>query len=584
MADDESAPKPGHFLPGGAGDRAAEDGVAPRPASSAQRLAFGKARPVPPQVDLSLNKTAAHPADPSHGGNHESDPKRPSRQGSDPDRAGRGEYDADRAAPQGSAGRQRSDSDRAGRQRSDPERAGRQESDVELGEAHRSNAGLSGPLDAEPSPTAGNDIGLSSAELHAANPGAAERSDADSSHDASHEVDADADLVTRRFGAPPPAPSPGAPPPGTPLSGTHQVGETSLAGWQTASSRSGQFGGSGARGLPPVMSDGAGPSDRAGGKFCADPPPVKPERRFSKPAIAAFCAITLLAVSGGAFASMKLIDSYDNLVDNPLAGPTVKSSGEAQRAPAPEPTVTVTVKPVPDAVRVKQNKLYSAGRLASLNCKEPSVKPANKAAMLRFYRAVLPCLNRTWAPLVRKAGYEFREPTLVMYDKRARSACSGETDLAFYCGSDETITMQWARDLAIYKKDKLFARVSMMDTLAHEYGHHVQMLTHIMISSDSREGWATTKAAKLQERRRLELQASCFAASFLGANKKSLPLTGHRLNAWQYLARHSGDEYNPSKVRDHGSRKNNWLWAEPAFQSANPKSCNTFAAPAARVS
>jgi hypothetical protein len=74
------------------------------------------------------------------------------------------------------------------------------------------------------------------------------------------------------------------------------------------------------------------------------------------------------------------------------------------------------------------------------------------------------------------------------------------------------------------------------------------------------------------------------SAAFVGANKESLGVTGLKLEVWQFQAKHSGDEYNPKKIRDHGSRKSQWYWAGPAFQTANPKSCNTFTAPAAKVS
>ena len=361
------------------------------------------------------------------------------------------------------------------------------------------------------------------------------------------------------FGAPPPAPLAGAPAPGASLAGTKQLGGTRPTGWHSRARRS-------------------------GAQFSSEPPPLKPQRKFSRQAIAAFSALALLLVGGGAVASMKLIDSYSKLVDNPLAGPSVKPSVLAPADPLPSPTVTVTVKPVPDAVRVKENKLYTVGRLASVNCKEPAIKPTTKEAVLKFYQAMLPCLNKTWAPLVRKAGYEFRAPKLVLFEKQLPSVCSGESDLAFYCGDDETITMRWQTDVKNYKLSKINARVDMMDTLAHEYGHHVQMLTHILISSTSREGWATTEAAKLEENRRLELQATCLSAAFVGANKKSLEVTGLKLEVWQFQAKHSGDEYNPKKIRDHGSRKSQWYWAGPAFKTANPKSCNTFTAPAAKVS
>src|SRR4030081_1586964 len=58
MADDESVPKPGHFLPGGAGDAAGDETgtTAPRPVmpSAARQLSLGKAQPVRPRADPAL--------------------------------------------------------------------------------------------------------------------------------------------------------------------------------------------------------------------------------------------------------------------------------------------------------------------------------------------------------------------------------------------------------------------------------------------------------------------------------------------------------------------------------------------------
>jgi predicted metalloprotease len=293
--------------------------------------------------------------------------------------------------------------------------------------------------------------------------------------------------------------------------------------------------------------------------------------------------LLLALLAGGGIASLKLADSYDSSVQNPLAQPSVRQSDAPLPAP-PQPTVTVTVKPVPDDVRVKKNKLYTVGRLPSVKCTEPTIKPNSQSAILRYYQALLPCLNNDWGPLVRKAGYPFRAPRLTLLSKQTSSDCTGETDTAYYCPSDESINMDWQQDLKRYHQDPLDARTWMMDTIAHEYGHHVQFLTNIGISSDSREGWAKTPAAKLEETRRLELQATCLGAAFLGANKTSLGFTGEKLDVWEFQTQHSGDEYNPKKIRDHGSRKSQWAWAGPAFKSTNPASCNTYTASPARVS
>jgi predicted metalloprotease len=367
--------------------------------------------------------------------------------------------------------------------------------------------------------------------------------------------------VGGEYGAPPPAPLPGAPL--VPLQGKRQPGGSPRVGWHSTSTRSApQF---------------------AAGRTGMNPSELQPPRRFSKPAIVGLCLLLLVVLGGGGIASLKLIDSYDSSVQNPLSRPSVRQSQEPLPAP-PQPTVTVTVQPVPDAVRVKQNKLYTVGKVPSVNCTEPAIKPNSQSAILRYYQALLPCLNNAWAPLVRKAGYPFRAPRLTLLSKQTSSSCTGETSIAYYCGADESINMDWQYDLKNYRQNPLGARTWMMNTLVHEYGHHVQFLTNISISSESREGWAKTEAAKLEETRRLELQATCLGAAFLGANKKSLGFTGEKLGTWKFQIQHSGDEYNPKKIRDHGSRKVQWTWAGPAFKSANPASCNTYTAPAARVS
>jgi uncharacterized protein len=353
------------------------------------------------------------------------------------------------------------------------------------------------------------------------------------------------------YGAPPPAPLPGAP--SAPLTGTRQRGGARPVGWSNPAPRQ-----------APQFTD----------------PPLPPRRSLPKPVLVSAAVAGVAALVGAAIFGYRAMDTFDT-VANPLSNPSVKQT-EAPMAP-PQPTVTVTATPVPDAVRVKQNGLYKAGRVAAVNCTEPKVKPNTEANALRYYQAMMPCLNRAWAPLVRKAGYEFRPPKLVLWAKN-QSACTSEGDLSFYCGDDETINVRVGDDVKLFGRNAEAGRSHLQNTIAHEYAHHVQMLTNILISSSSREGWAKTEAAKLEENRRMELQAQCLAAAFLGANKSALRLTGERLEQWEWQTQHSGDEYNPKKKRDHGSRKSQWAWSAPAFKSANPASCNTFVVPAAKVS
>ncbi|MFK4088493.1 neutral zinc metallopeptidase [Kribbella sp. NPDC020789] len=358
------------------------------------------------------------------------------------------------------------------------------------------------------------------------------------------------------YSGPPPAPLPGAPT--TPLTGTRRTGGDRRVGWNRPYSRAAQY-------------------TQVG-------PPPPPPRKYSNAVIAGLSALVLIVTASVGVACFKAISSYDSSVDSPLSRPSVHKSTAPIPTP-PDPTVTVTEKPVPNPVRLQKNEIYKAGKLASVNCKEPSIKPDSQSAILEYYQAMVPCLDQAWKPLITKAKYDFRSPKVVLKSKKMpQSSCTGDTDTTYYCPADETIAIDWQDDLDRYKEHPLEARIWMMSTMAHEYGHHVQEMTEMLTASWSEEGWEKNAAKKLEWSRRTELQASCFGAAFLGANKASFGYTGNRLRIWEFQTKHSGDEYNPKKERDHGSRTNQWFWGGPAFKSASPASCNTFTASAKRVS
>jgi hypothetical protein len=82
----------------------------------------------------------------------------------------------------------------------------------------------------------------------------------------------------------------------------------------------------------------------------------------------------------------------------------------------------------------------------------------------------------------------------------------------------------------------------------------------------------------------MELQASCLGDVFLGANRGSYGLNGQLYAQWLYIVNYSGDENARGGPRDHGSRASHGFWARRGFAARNPASCNTFVAPANKVS
>jgi predicted metalloprotease len=120
-----------------------------------------------------------------------------------------------------------------------------------------------------------------------------------------------------------------------------------------------------------------------------------------------------------------------------------------------------------------------------------------------------------WHDIFRQNGREYREPTLVLFTDRVRSACglTGAAVGPFYCPGDEKVYI----DLSFY--DELRQRFNAPGdfaqayVVAHEVGHHVQKLLGI---SDRVER-LQSRASELEANQlsvRLELQADFFAGVF----------------------------------------------------------------------
>ncbi|WP_433165744.1 neutral zinc metallopeptidase [Kribbella sp. CA-247076] len=279
----------------------------------------------------------------------------------------------------------------------------------------------------------------------------------------------------------------------------------------------------------------------------------------------------------------------------PSISPTVASSPTETRTTtrptttrptAPRTTSTPKPKPGPtDADLVLRNRLYKAGAMRAVNCRESRSRPSTVAGARANYANLLNCLNRSWPALLARSGARFRPPTVQPFSGTVSTPCGIGNDSGppFYCGSNETIYMNLSEDIGNYNRypqayQKVWARMWMLHQFAHEYGHHVQHLTGILAANHRIRYEAPTQAKELEGSRRLELQASCFGDIFIGANRRSYPITGQSLFQWKWLILHWTDHKN-----DHGDGVNHQYWATRGFNSRNPNVCNTFVASSAKV-
>jgi predicted metalloprotease len=333
---------------------------------------------------------------------------------------------------------------------------------------------------------------------------------------------------------------------------------------------------SGSRLGPPPPGDPAAAAFKT--RYQPEPIPFVVKKR-SKALVAAIVAGVVLVAGAGVAGAASLLSKYDDYVASPM-GSTPSIPG--QTPSETEPTGT----PTPDPVVEKQNKLYANGKLASVKCKEPTFRPTSKENVRSYYQVLLKCMNKSWKPVIEKAGFEFHEPQLVIFDEGQETACGVQKEISSsYCSNDDgSIAMPWQDLVETYPKNKALARIAEADAFGYAYGVHIQNMTGIFDAVDNLSATAANEAARLEHQRRQALQATCLSGVFLGAEKASFPVQGQLLKEWQWLSKHDGDELTKDKVRDHGSRKSTELWRTRGFTTANPASCNTFAAAANTVS
>jgi predicted metalloprotease len=274
--------------------------------------------------------------------------------------------------------------------------------------------------------------------------------------------------------------------------------------------------------------------------------------------------------------------------EEPTEEPTVPTTAPTRTQPTR--TTPTTPPPPSDSDVVTKNRIYKSGAQRTVNCRESGARANSAANARKYYTNVLNCLNRAWPRQVALSGKTFAPPRMVAFTGPVSTPCSGNAPSSFYCSANRTIYMDAATDLKRYQQflrypnrttAMAFLRADMSDTVAHEYGHHLQHLTGILRASSNIQ-YDRSGDAALQMSRRLELQATCLGGVFLGANKGSYGLNGGLFKSQlDWLHAHSGDEYGPR--RDHGSRAVVPRWANAGFATRSPASCNTYVAAATYV-
>lgn len=343
-----------------------------------------------------------------------------------------------------------------------------------------------------------------------------------------------------------------------------------------------------------------GPPGPGGPGFQPGWQPQRPRKKSKAPLIAILGVVGVAVVGLWLFGVIK--KNADNDYTPPVSSgrytPEPTTTSEPTESPTEqptteEPTTTSTSTSSPsqgpsDATVVGKNALYTVGQMATVNCREPNVRPTTARLAAEYWARIKPCLDKSWAPLVAKAGYTFKAPTMTYWSGTSiNSPCGdGPVNVPFYCSGNHMMYMKVDVFVKAYNEypdaeSKAYARMWYSRSIAHEYGHSVQYMTGILQASSRIRYEQPDYAGQMRMTRRLELQANCFAGVFLAANKRSYPINGLMLSVWRKWVVTAGDK---PEQGDHGSVASQARFMGRSFNTANPASCNTYSASPANVS
>ena len=238
---------------------------------------------------------------------------------------------------------------------------------------------------------------------------------------------------------------------------------------------------------------------------------------------------------------------------------------------------------------VAKNPLYNTGAIPTSKCKRPAVALNTEYRVRYFEQELVRCMSTVWKTNLWRSGATKWNvtPALVVHGyNTVKSACGSVTGwTSFYCSAGNgTIYIPWRQLVTYYSQNPTYAIAYATNTIAHEYGHHVQHMAGILTASHWRQQHMSYDAG-LQESRRRELQASCLGSAYIGSNKVYYPMTGGLKTEWDYVVSHSGDR--PGYPRDHGSWTSHNFWSQAGFKGngtySHPGSCQTWSVDATEV-
>ena len=199
---------------------------------------------------------------------------------------------------------------------------------------------------------------------------------------------------------------------------------------------------------------------------------------------------------------------------------------------------------------------------------------------------VLASTEDTWGVIFRAAGKTYQPPKLVLFTGSVATACGRGQSASgpFYCPEDRKIYIDLQFFQLMRDRFKTAGEFAQAYVIAHEVGHHVQMLLGITEQMESRRGRGS-RADDNALSVRLELQADCFAGvwakrydqskQFLEPGDIESALAAATAIGDDTLQRQTQGQVVPDSFT-HGTSAQRVRWLRRGLETGDVQSCDTF--------
>jgi len=217
----------------------------------------------------------------------------------------------------------------------------------------------------------------------------------------------------------------------------------------------------------------------------------------------------------------------------------------------------------------------------------PQVPPPSSAGIGTdaYLRAVFADIERLWTREFAQAGGTYRPARLTLFRDAVSTACGDQSAKVgpFYCPASMGVYL----DTRFFAALATTAGVRLGDfaqayVIAHELGHHVQLLTGVL-GALTRADHADPAGANARSVR-FELQADCLAGVWMHSAFRRGAVSNadiaDALNAAavvgsDFQQRNAGAQIRPEEWT-HGSSAQRQHWLVVGFEQGRPAACDTF--------